>query len=67
MILSAKMMLEYLKMEKEAQSLEKAVAQVYREKHLTADQGGKATPRIRRGSAEENLKTYRRDRGERRG
>jgi 3-isopropylmalate dehydrogenase len=42
MILSAKMMLEYLKMEKEAQALEKAVAKVYREgKHLTADQGGK--------------------------
>jgi len=44
MILSAKMMLDYLKMEKEAQSLEKAVAKVYREgKRLTADQGGKAT------------------------
>jgi len=44
MILSAKMMLDYLKMPKEAQALEKAVAKVYREgKHLTADQGGKAT------------------------
>ena len=44
MILSAKMMLDYLKMPKEAEVLEKAVAKVYREgKHLTADQGGKAT------------------------
>ena len=44
MILSAKMMLEYLGMKAEAESLEKAVAAVYREgKHLTADQGGKAT------------------------
>jgi isocitrate dehydrogenase (NAD+) len=43
MILSAKMMLEYLGMKDEAQTLEKAVAKVYREgKHLTADQGGKA-------------------------
>ena len=44
MILSAKMMLEYLGMKTEAESLEKAVAAVYREgKHLTADQGGKAS------------------------
>ena len=44
MILSAKMMLEYLKMEKEAQALEKAVAAVYNEgRTLTADQGGKAS------------------------
>jgi isocitrate/isopropylmalate dehydrogenase len=44
MILSAKMMLDCLKMPKEAQALEKAVAKVYREgKHLTADQGGKAS------------------------
>ena len=42
MILSAKMMLEYLGMKDEAQALEKSVAKVYREgKHLTADQGGK--------------------------
>jgi len=46
MILSAKMMLDYLKMEKEAQALEKAVARVYQEgKVLPADQGGKATTR----------------------
>jgi isocitrate/isopropylmalate dehydrogenase len=44
MILSAKMMLDYLGMKDQAQALEKAVAKVYREgKHLTADQGGKAT------------------------
>jgi len=44
MILSAKMMLDYLNMEKEAQVLEKAVAEVYRDgRTLTADQGGKAT------------------------
>ncbi len=44
MILSAKMMLDYLKMPREAEALEKAVAGVYREgKHLTADQGGRAT------------------------
>jgi 3-isopropylmalate dehydrogenase len=43
MILSAKMMLDHLGMKEEAQTLEKAVAKVYREgKHLTADQGGKA-------------------------
>jgi 3-isopropylmalate dehydrogenase len=43
MILSAKMMLEYLGMNQPADALEKAVAQVYREgKYLTADQGGKA-------------------------
>jgi isocitrate dehydrogenase (NAD+) len=40
------MMLDYLKMQKEALALERAVAKVYREgKHLTADQGGKATTR----------------------
>jgi isocitrate/isopropylmalate dehydrogenase len=44
MILSAKMMLDYLGMKNEAQALERAVAGVYHEgKHLTADQGGKAT------------------------
>jgi len=43
MILSAKMMLEYLRMPQDAQTLEKAVAEVYWEgKHLMADQGGKA-------------------------
>ena len=44
MILSAKMMLDYLGMKAEAAALEKAVAKVYREgKFLTPDQGGKAT------------------------
>ncbi|MGD0663620.1 MAG: isocitrate/isopropylmalate family dehydrogenase [Syntrophorhabdales bacterium] len=44
MILSAKMMLEYFGMEEEMKALEKAVADVYREgKHLTKDQGGRAT------------------------
>jgi isocitrate/isopropylmalate dehydrogenase len=43
-ILSAKMMLEYFKMDAEARALEKAVAAVYKEgKSLTYDQGGKAT------------------------
>jgi isocitrate/isopropylmalate dehydrogenase len=43
MILSAKMMLDYLRMFQEGQALEKAVAEVYQEgKHLTVDQGGKA-------------------------
>jgi isocitrate/isopropylmalate dehydrogenase len=42
MILSAKMMMEYLGMKDEAQALEEAVAKVYREgEHLTMDQGGK--------------------------
>jgi isocitrate/isopropylmalate dehydrogenase len=46
MILSAKMMLDYLRMKDEAQALEKAVAKVYREgNYLTADQGGKAATR----------------------
>lgn len=46
MILSAKMMLEYLGMRKEAQTLENAVAKVYKEgKYLTADQGGRASTR----------------------
>nr|MDO8100618.1 isocitrate/isopropylmalate dehydrogenase family protein [Candidatus Njordarchaeota archaeon] len=41
-ILSAKMMLEYLGMEKAASSLEEAIRQVYKEgKSLTYDQGGK--------------------------
>jgi 3-isopropylmalate dehydrogenase len=44
MILSTSMMLEYLKMGMEANTLEKAVADVYREgKKLTRDQGGQAT------------------------
>jgi isocitrate/isopropylmalate dehydrogenase len=44
MILSAKMMLENLKMDRAAQALEEAVAEVYREgKSLTYDQGKKAT------------------------
>lgn len=44
MILSACMMLEYLGLKEEAQRLEKAVAEVYREgRTLTVDQGGKAT------------------------
>jgi isocitrate/isopropylmalate dehydrogenase len=43
-ILSAKMMLAYLQMNNEAKALENAVAAVYKEgKHLTYDQGGKAT------------------------
>ena len=43
-ILSAKMMLEYLGLEAEAQRLEKAVYKVYEEgKHLTRDQGGTAS------------------------
>ena len=42
-ILSAKYMLDYLGMDQEADSLEKALAAVYREgKTLTADQGGSA-------------------------
>jgi len=46
MILSAKMMLEYLGMRKEAQTLENAVAKVYKEgEYLTADQGGRASTR----------------------
>jgi 3-isopropylmalate dehydrogenase len=44
MILSAKMMLDYFGMQKEAQVLEKSVAEVYREgKYLTRDQGGQST------------------------
>ena len=44
MILSAKMMLDHFGMEDEAKALEKAVADVYREgKHLTQDQGGRAS------------------------
>ncbi len=44
MILSAKMMLDYLGMRAEGKALEDAVARVYREgKILTADQGGKAS------------------------
>ena len=44
MILSAKMMLDYLGMKEEALGLEAAVARVYQEKkYLTPDQGGKAT------------------------
>jgi isocitrate/isopropylmalate dehydrogenase len=44
MILSAKMMLDHLGMRKEAEALEKTVAEVYRlGEHLTPDQGGKAT------------------------
>ena len=43
-ILSAAMMLDYLGMENEARSLEKAVAEVYRKGDtLTGDQGGSAT------------------------
>ncbi len=43
-ILSAKYMLDYLGMEQEADSLEKALAAVYREgRDLTADQGGSAS------------------------
>jgi len=43
MILSAKMMLDHLGMINEAQALEKAVAEVYRQgEHLTTDQGGRA-------------------------
>jgi 3-isopropylmalate dehydrogenase len=46
MILSAKMMLEYLGMQTEADSLEKAVAGVYRKGTiLTPDQGGTASTR----------------------
>ena len=46
MILSAKMMLEYLGMKDEGLALEKAVAAAYREgKHLSADQGGSASTR----------------------
>jgi isocitrate/isopropylmalate dehydrogenase len=46
MILSVKMMLDYLGMGNEAQDLEKAVADVYREgKYLTRDQGGQSTTR----------------------
>jgi len=44
MILTAKMMLDHLGMRKEAEALEKTVAEVYRlGEHLTPDQGGKAT------------------------
>jgi isocitrate/isopropylmalate dehydrogenase len=44
MILSAKMMLDYLQMKGEARALEKAVAAVYKEgRTLTTDQGGKAS------------------------
>lgn len=44
MILSAKMMLDHFGMEQEANNLEQAVAEVYREgKHLTQDLGGKTT------------------------
>jgi isocitrate/isopropylmalate dehydrogenase len=44
MILSAKMMLDYLQMKGEAQALEEAVAAVYKEgRTLTTDQGGKAS------------------------
>jgi 3-isopropylmalate dehydrogenase len=44
MILSVKMMLDYLGMEKEAKNLETAVAEVYREgKVRTRDQGGQST------------------------
>jgi isocitrate/isopropylmalate dehydrogenase len=44
MILSAKMMLDYLGMSDEAKALERAVAGVYREgKRLTPDQGGKGS------------------------
>lgn len=43
-ILSARMMLDYLGLSREADALEQAVAAVYREgRHLTADQGGTAT------------------------
>jgi isocitrate/isopropylmalate dehydrogenase len=43
-ILSAKMMLDYFEMKEEAKALERALAEVYQEgKHLTYDQGGKAT------------------------
>ncbi len=44
MILSAKMMLEYLNMKDEACALDRAIAEVYREgKYPTPDQGGKAS------------------------
>ena len=44
MILSAKMMLEYLGMQSEAEALEKAVAETYRQgTALTHDQGGKSS------------------------
>jgi isocitrate/isopropylmalate dehydrogenase len=44
MILSMKMMLEFLGMEEEAQAVENAIASVYQEgKWRTQDQGGKAT------------------------
>lgn len=44
MILSAKMMLDHLGMINEAQALEKAVAEVYRqEEKNTANQGGRAS------------------------
>jgi 3-isopropylmalate dehydrogenase len=57
MILSAKMMLEYLGMKAEAASLEKAVAAVYREgEHLTADQGGKATTKEMAGAVLEKIR-----------
>jgi len=43
-ILSAKYMLDYFKMQQEADSLERALALVYKEgKNLTKDQGGNAT------------------------
>lgn len=44
MILSAKMMLDYLGMENQGKDLEQAVATVYQEgRYLTRDQGGRAT------------------------
>lgn len=44
MFLSARLMLEYFEMYREAESIEKALAAVYKErKHLTVDQGGGAT------------------------
>jgi len=44
MILSVKMMFDYFTMAEEAQALDRAVAEVYREgKYLTRDQGGGAT------------------------
>jgi isocitrate dehydrogenase (NAD+) len=44
MILSAKMMLDYLGMENQGKDLERAVATVYQEgRYLTRDQGGRAT------------------------
>lgn len=46
MILSAKMMLDHFGMQEEAQALERAVAEVYRQgEFLTQDQGGRTTTR----------------------